>query len=102
MISMAPIIPGRDNGRVIFQKVSSLDNPKSLAASIREKSILSNETYKGSKANAAHAWVRVIITAVSEYIKKVRGSLSSPALIKEELITPLVPSIIFQEKTLKR
>ena len=46
MISMAPIIPGRDNGSVIFQKVSNLDNPKSLAASIREKSILSNEVKK--------------------------------------------------------
>ena len=55
MINIAPIITGRYNGRVIFQKVSNLDNPKSLAASIKEKSILSNETYKGNNANAAHA-----------------------------------------------
>ena len=55
IINIAPIIPGRDNGRVIFQNTSNRDNPKSLPASINEKSILSNETYRGSKAKAAHA-----------------------------------------------
>ena len=46
---------GRDKGRVIFQNTSNRDKPKSLPASINEKSILSNETYKGSRAKAAHA-----------------------------------------------
>ena len=42
------------------------------------------------------------MTAVSEYIRKVRGSVRSPAVIKDEFMTPFVPKIIFQEKTLKR
>jgi hypothetical protein len=43
-----------------------------------------------------------MITAVSEYIRKVSGSERSPAVIKDEFMTPFVPKIIFQEKTLKR
>ena len=102
MINIAPITPGIDNGNVIFQNTSNRESPRSLPASIKEKSIFSNETYRGNNANAAHAWVRVITTAVSEYIRNVRGSLRIPALINEEFITPFVPRIIFQENTLNK
>ena len=39
MINIAPITPGNDNGNVIFQNTSNRESPRSLPASIKEKSI---------------------------------------------------------------
>ena len=64
IISVAPIKPGIESGKIILKNCWKELSPKSFDASKRVLSIFSNDTNIGSIANGAQPWVKAIITAL--------------------------------------
>ena len=56
--------PGIDSGSVTRRKLRSGPSPRSVAASISVRSTFSSDTKIGNIANAAQAWVSVMMTAL--------------------------------------
>ena len=56
-------MPGKERGKVILQNLLKALSPKSAAASSKDLSIFSKDTYMGNIANADHACAKVTNTA---------------------------------------
>ena len=56
----------------------------------------------GRMANAAHAWTSVRTTANRLYNRNSSGACKMPSSISVELMTPLLPSMIFHASTRSR